>query len=178
MSMLLRTAIATVALAGMTVLPAAPADSAEQVQYDHHRRQGGGGTGQHYRQDYITNRMTISERIMMPLEDGCLYSVDISGWVEPVDTGSPMQQVDPNIFMSASLSCPTGTTVRLTDNLMRTGLITVDALEQALERRGTIAMGVCVYRPNFDLVNNRLIGRGITQLCPPRPRMPQSGGGR
>ncbi|MDI1476851.1 hypothetical protein [Polyangium sp. y55x31] len=80
------------------------------------------------------------------------------------------QKVEPDLAVTAVLTCQGATTVKVSERVAGTGPITRAQVENLLERRASIltdeAGKKCSYVPEIDLVGEGLVGAGVTYLCP------------
>jgi hypothetical protein len=104
----------------------------------------------------------------------CEYSASVHGTITPVKNQSAGKAksepvVDPNLMVTAQVTCPNAEAAKLTDNVMATGPLTNGQLEQAIERRASVVMesakGRCVYVPNFTLANDALNLTSVNHDC-------------
>ncbi len=167
-----------VAALGLAVLPAAaaaaePSQAKDQQgkQQQNEQAQQDQGQDEQDRDVFFRQKRDIKARIGFLQPNGCHYSADVSGTVTPVEAKGKggVQQVDPNIRVDARVACPNGVITKTTDNVMRTGPLTVDAFERALERRGSVLSKdsgrQCVYRPDFEVIGEQLTGVRVNYLC-------------
>ncbi len=82
------------------------------------------------------------------------------------DKQAQAPMLDPDLRIEASVSCPTQATVKVTENLTKTGPMTKDDLENAIERRAAILSEAsgrrCLYMPDFALTSEKLNGIGVS----------------
>ena len=115
------------------------------------------------------------ELFTFSLDNGCWYTASIRGTVKPVVTGRDAgQKVEPDLAVTAALSCQGATTVKVSERVSGTGPVTRAQVENLLERRASIltdeAGKHCSYVPEIDLVGEGLVGAGVAYLCPqPKP---------
>lgn len=116
----------------------------------------------------ISSKMHLNDLIAFPLGAGCQYLATIQGTVEPVKGSSTT--VEPKLVVDATFACPNGASRRVTENVSGTGPLTMEELEEALERRATVvsdASGVrCAYTPELELERSGLTAPAIHHLCP------------
>ncbi len=142
----------------------------------------------------FTKKTTISEHFSAAVANGCQYTADVSGTVTPAKPGGTqkggaqqsgaqqqqsgaqqsgaqqaVQHLDPNLTVTASLTCPGGQKREITDTISRTGPLTREALEDAIERRATIVAidtpQQCAYMPDFQIAGQKLSAVGVAYLC-------------
>lgn len=173
MSKPVRSLHVVVAALGLAVLPAAAAAGEQSQAKDPQgkQQQNEQGHEKQARDVFFHQKRDIKARIGFLQPNGCYYSADVSGTVTPVEAKGKggVQQVDPNIRVDARVACPNGVITKTTDNIMRTGPLTVDAFERALERRGSVLSKdsgrQCAYRPDFEVIGDELTGVRVTYLC-------------
>ena len=123
----------------------------------------------------VSSVWAYDELFTFPLDNGCWYSASIRGTVKPIVVGRDAgQKVEPDLAVTAVLSCQGAPTVKVSERVAGTGPITRAQVENLLERRASIltdeAGKKCSYVPEIDLVGEGLVGAGVTYLCPlPRP---------
>ncbi|MDI1447915.1 hypothetical protein [Polyangium sp. 6x1] len=111
------------------------------------------------------------ELFTFALENGCSYSASIRGTVRPIVVGRDAgQKVEPDLAVTAVLSCQGAAAVKVSDRVAGTGPITRAQVESLLERCASIvtdeAGRKCSYVPEIDLVGEGLVGAGVAYLCP------------
>jgi len=168
MSKPVRSLRVVVAALGLSVLPVAAA-AGEQSQG---KEPPGDQKQDEPAQDaFFDQKRTIKTRIGFIQPNGCYYTADVNGTVTPVQARGEggVQHVNPDIRINAMVACPNGVVIRTSDNVMRTGPLTVGAFERALERRGSVLSKdsgrQCVYRPDFEVIGDALTGVRVTHLC-------------
>lgn len=196
-------ALAAGALAAVPALSAAEGEGTHgrekqegQSQQGQQQQQGSqqqgrqGQEGQQQQQQHITKRMTLNESMTLPLTNGCSYTATINGTVTPAKKQQQQQQqkekekeksqaqgqaqkMDPNLRITASVICPNQATLQVSENVTLTGPLTHDALEEAIERRGTIFTQQqgrhCAFVPDFRLSAQGVQGVGVAYMCAIQP---------
>ncbi|MDC3979827.1 hypothetical protein [Polyangium jinanense] len=119
----------------------------------------------------VSSDWSYDELFTFALDNGCWYSASIRGTVRPIVAGRDAgQKVEPNLAVTAVLSCQGAPTVKVAERVDSTGPITRAQVENLLERRASIltdeAGKKCSYVPEIDLVGEGLVGAGVTYLCP------------
>ncbi|UQA56852.1 hypothetical protein [Polyangium aurulentum] len=160
MRKLVRSLHVVAAALGLSVLPAA---AAEQPPQD---PQAQGAQDAFFRQ-----KRDIKTRIGFIQPNGCHYTADVSGTVTPVEAKGEggVQHVTPDIRVDATVACPNGVVMKTSDTVVRTGPLTAEAFERALERRGSVlskdAGRQCIYRPDFEIIGDALTGVRVSYMC-------------
>ena len=76
----------------------------------------------------------------------------------------------PNVAITASVSCPNHTTLRVMERIPSDRMMTLAKLQDAIELRASLVtdnQGLhCAYVPHFRLSEQRLEGVGAALLCP------------
>ncbi|MDI1431824.1 hypothetical protein [Polyangium sorediatum] len=119
----------------------------------------------------VSSVWAYDELFTFPLENGCWYSASIRGTVRPIVAGRDAgQKVEPDLAVTALLSCQGAATVKVSEHVTGTGPITQAQVEHLLEWRASIltdeAGRKCSYVPEIDLVGDGLVGAGVSYLCP------------
>lgn len=156
----------------------------QQQQPQGSQQQGRQGEQQ---QEKITKRLTVHKSVSLPLANGCSYSATIDGTVSPTKQKQQQQQqqqekgqaqaqgqmLDADLRVTASAICPNQATLTVSENVTRTGPLTHEALEEAIERRGTIFTASqgrsCAFVPDFRLSAQGVEGAGIAYMCAIQP---------
>lgn len=160
-------ALAASALAAVPALSAAEGGGGEQGQ----------GKQEGQSQQQITKRMTLNESMTLPLTSGCSYTATINGTVTPTkkqqqkkeEAKGQAQEMASDLRVTASVACPNRATLKVSESVTGAGPLTHEALEKAIERRGTIFMEQegrhCAFVPDFRLSAQGVQGVGIAFMC-------------
>jgi hypothetical protein len=176
---------AVLAAALLAAVPAVAVAQGQTTQPQGQQQQGQQQQGQQQAQPgqqegKITKKMTLKESMSLPLPNGCTYMANVNGTITP--RGAQQQQrVDPNLKITAAVSCPGQVTIKAAENVSPTGGHSPEALEEALERRGTLFVvdqgRQCAFAPDFELTQEGLKGVGVAYLCAIAAPSEQRGGG-
>jgi hypothetical protein len=105
----------------------------------------------------------------------------VNGTITPKAAQQQEHRVDPNLKLTTAVSCPGQVTIKTAENVTPTGVYSPEALEEALERRGTIFVvdqgRQCAFAPDFELTQQGLKGVGVAYLCAIAAPSEQRGGG-
>jgi hypothetical protein len=177
MNKIVRSLHVVAAALALAVLPAA-ASAGEQSQakdqgkqQKHEQAQQRQGQDEQARDAFFRQKRNIKARIGFLQPNGCYYSADVSGTVTPVEVRGKggVQHVDPDIRVDAAVTCPNGVITKTSENVTRTGPLTVEAFERTLERRGSVLSKdsgrQCIYRPDFEVIGDELTGVRVNYLC-------------
>lgn len=147
----------------------------QQGQQQEQKEQGQiGGTG-----NEITKPMKLSENLSFPEVNNCQYTSKVSGTIRPVKSqkGQQAQLLSPNLHVDSTVSCANEADRKVSDTITSTKPMTRDELLSALDRRASISTGTseksCLYMPDFDIQDNKLVGQGVAYLCPIEQQQPQ-----
>lgn len=115
--------------------------------------------------------IALDESVAVPLENGCQYTTSVRGLVTPLGREKETDEeiIDPDLTVSAAVACPGGITLRQSENVLRPGPISQDALEDAIETRASVASNVsgrqCLYVPDMDLRGNDIEVESVAFVC-------------
>ncbi len=162
-------------LAAFALLPISGAAVADTVSLLAQRGGPDAGTEAPPDGPKVSSVWAFDELFTFPLDNGCSYSASIRGTIRPIVTGRDAgHKVEPDLAVTAILSCQGATTVKVAERVSGTGPVTQAQVENLLERRASILTEEsgkkCSYVPEIDLVGEGLVGAGVTYLCPqPKP---------
>jgi hypothetical protein len=163
-----------------------PAGQQQQQQKQEQQKQEQQKQEQQKQAQKGAKKMTLNERISFAVANGCQYTANVNGTISPAKGGSAQQQqqqqaqhlVTSELQVNSMLSCPGKPTVRVDETAVRTGPITQEALEEAIERRATILIEEtggrrCAFMPDFEFGEQRLTGVAVAYLCASAPQQQQ-----
>jgi hypothetical protein len=114
--------------------------------------------------------LRLADSFSMPVSDGCVYNATVRGTVTPASPKGGDERVNPNLSVTATLTCPNKPVVKVSDTVNRTGPLSLDEVEAAIERRASIsAGGACLFTPELELSPEGLTGIAVKYLCPVQP---------
>src|SRR5262249_25657494 len=127
----------------------------------------------------------LSKTVSFPTLNGCQYSTALRGTIQPAKQGKEMkgadQMVIPNVTQAAKLACPDKPEVKVVERFQSPTPIPVHELEDALSRRGTVAVSVgnksCVFMPELALQEKSVDGLSLAFLCGVNKVEKKEGGG-
>jgi hypothetical protein len=124
-------------------------------------------------QPRLDKPLRLADSFTMPIFNGCVYNATVRGVVTPTAVSEAEQRLLPDLVVMSSLTCPNKPVVKVSDSVSRTGPLTLEQVEAALERRGSVSAdsggGGCLFQPDFELDQNGLTGVSVTYLCPADP---------
>ena len=123
--------------------------------------------------DYIREPVRIEKTFDQKLADGCKYTVDVSGTVTPEaspDGGNAQVPiVKPHIAVSAQTVCPNTAAVKVSDDILGTGPLTWEQLEDSISSRSHVVTVEkahrCTYGAVFDVVDRQLQVNHFDHAC-------------
>jgi hypothetical protein len=123
----------------------------------------------------LQSTLQVDDRIELELNTGCTYRATVRGSVRPVgrvaNRDDGQQMLRPNLRIASGVFCPGSVSSRMVEQSVRSTAISRDELERTLELRGTVmreADSRCMYKPDFEVRNDGIVGRSVAYLCPSR----------
>jgi hypothetical protein len=110
-------------------------------------------------------KIEVHQTLELPAAQGCHYTATVDGTVKAQADGEKF--FDPNLDVTAKVSCPNSVVMRTTENVMSVGPLSRGELEERLERRGIVSAngGRCLYQPDFSVKDKKISAVGVAYLC-------------
>jgi hypothetical protein len=110
-------------------------------------------------------KIDVHQTLDLPAAQGCRYIATVNGTVKAQSDGEKF--FDPNLDVTATVSCPNKIVMKTTENVMSVGPLTRGELEERLERRGIVYAngGRCLYEPDFSIKDKKISAVGVGYLC-------------
>ncbi len=149
-------------LAGALALPFAASSASAQQQPQ-----------QHGSDDYIHQPVRLDKSFDQTLPNGCKYSLSVRGTITP-SPESPQQSgstpvVTPHIAVSAQTVCPATAAVKVTDDVLGSGPLTWQQLQDSISSRSHVFTvennHACTYGATMKIVDRQLQIQNFDHNC-------------
>jgi hypothetical protein len=110
-------------------------------------------------------KLDVHQTLELPAAQGCRYVATVNGTVKAQADGEKF--FDPNLDVTATVSCPNSVVMKTTENVMSVGPLSRSELEARIERRGIVSAngGRCLYEPDFSVKDKKISAVGVAYLC-------------
>ncbi len=121
----------------------------------------------------------LDDVVARTLPNGCRFSAMVKGKVSPAKADGKRKyrpgEVDPELAIETSVTCPRVAPVRVTETVTRAAPLTWKELETAIERRAAVFIesggARCIVVPDLDLSARGIMLTHVAQLCPTETRV-------